>query len=118
MFLSWFRELFCEDAFPEICQPIFLPNGTVGGQPEADFCFSSPTANTLCTVPIGANFSQEVEWCLENYNSTQCTRIRNEAQEESTNWLLAFYYCNASWALAITAMVCTNRAILVILSSL
>lgn len=103
---SWFRELFCADAYPEICQPIFLPNGTVE-VPSEDFCISSPTANTLCTVPIGVNRSQETAWCLENYNSTLCTRIRNEAQEESTNWLLAYYYCNASWALAITAMVRT-----------
>jgi hypothetical protein len=69
--LSWFRKKFC----------------AVG------------TAETLCVVPIegGADYLSEDQWCEDNYNSTLCTSIRDEAQKETSFWLIIFYTSLAAW---------------------
>ena len=39
----------------------------------------------------------EEQWCLDLYNSTNCTEIRDEAQKETNSILLIFYRFLASW---------------------
>jgi len=52
-------------------------------------------------VPIrgGLDYDSENEWCLWEYNSTECTEIRDEAQEETALILSTFYRSLASWGL-------------------
>jgi hypothetical protein len=52
------------------------------------------TYNTLCTVPISGN---ETEWCLVNYNATNCAEIRNSAQLSSSNAMQSLYLLSAAW---------------------
>lgn len=69
--LSWFRSYFC-------------PVGT---------------ANSLCKVPIGggADFSSEMDWCIYNYNATNCGEIRNNAQTDMEVTLLTYYGALGGW---------------------
>lgn len=46
------------------------------------------------------DFDSEEEWCFEEYNSTDCTAIRDEAQETTTVFLSTFYRALASWGFA------------------
>jgi len=69
------------------------------------FCMPATTANTLCTVPIGANRTEENRWCLANYNSTECSSIRNDAQSSTEQWLYVYYYANASWGLVLICLL-------------
>jgi hypothetical protein len=68
---SWFREMFC-------------PAGT---------------ADSLCVVPLdgGPGHESELEWCLDLYESTNCTEIRDEAQQDTVFWLSIFYTSLATW---------------------
>ena len=70
--LSWFRQYFC----------------------------AAGTASTKCTVPIsgGPNFPTEKAWCLANYNATDCTTIRNNAQHHMERSILTFYTGLAGWS--------------------
>ena len=59
------------------------------------------TAGTLCLVPIypaDAEYN-ETDWCLEFYQATNCTQIRNEAQIELEDMLMAFYSANLVWGI-------------------
>ena len=69
------------------------------------------TANTLCTVPIngGAYFPNETEWCEFHYQANNCTEIRNEAQSETTNRILFFYYLCALWGMIFVILVSIVR---------
>jgi hypothetical protein len=69
--LSWFRNKFCMEG----------------------------TAESLCLVPIsgGPDYETEDDWCQVNYNSTDCTDTRDEAQKSTTFWLLIFYTSLAGW---------------------
>jgi len=60
---------------------------------------SPGTAGTLCMVPIegGLDYDSEDEWCIDQYNITVCTEIRDEAQTRTTFILLIFYRSLASW---------------------
>lgn len=73
--LSWFRQQFC------------LPG----------------TANTLCAVPVdgGPDYVSEEAFCRDNYDSTQCTTIRDNAQDDAVFWLLLFYTAVASWSVVL-----------------
>ncbi|GKY94251.1 hypothetical protein MPSEU_000390900 [Mayamaea pseudoterrestris] len=57
-----------------------------------------PTAyyNTLCTVPMVDN---ETEWCIDNYNSTDCSMVRDSAQEATQISLRVFYTLTAVWSM-------------------
>ena len=50
-------------------------------------------------VPIkgGFNYTSEDEWCLDRYNTSGCTEIRDEAQKQTSFILLCFYRSLASW---------------------
>ena len=63
--MSWFRGYFCQDG----------------------------TAKSECLVPIdgGEDYESEAEWCIDNYNSTRCSIIRDDAQNRLEFSLLAFY---------------------------
>lgn len=65
------------------------------------------TANTLCTVPIngGLNAPNETAWCQHYYNATNCTDIRDAAQEYATTRILLIYYLNAIWGVLFIALV-------------
>jgi hypothetical protein len=94
------------------------------------FCDPSDTADRECTVPFSDN-ATETQWCVENYNSTDCSSIRNSAQsvgrplqgnmvlllddslaklsrsfsQEMETWILGFYYINASVGLLLICLV-------------
>lgn len=73
--LSWFRQRYCA-------------NGT---------------ADTLCMVPIdgGPDFVSEEAWCEEKYDSVNCTEIRDDAQADTTLFLILFYTALASWGVVL-----------------
>lgn len=73
--MSWFREFFC-------------PDGTT---------FSK------CLVPIlgGPDYDSENQWCLANYNATDCAIIRNDAQSRMGAMMLTFYTGLAGWSSAL-----------------
>ena len=54
------------------------------------------TANTLCIVPVlgGPDFRNEDEWCLANFNSTECTSIRDDAEARVLAFAYFFYNFN------------------------
>mmetsp|Transcript_5831 Transcript_5831/g.13498 ORF Transcript_5831/g.13498 Transcript_5831/m.13498 type:complete len:288 (-) Transcript_5831:95-958(-) len=64
-----------------------------------DFYCLPGTAESLCTVPIegGIDFDSEDEWCMERFNETSCTEIRDEAQEKTTFFFSVFNRSLASW---------------------
>jgi len=50
------------------------------------------THNSRCVVPIGGGESRtEEEWCLDNFNMTDCTQIRDSAQEGMLIYANAFF---------------------------
>ena len=63
--MAWLRKAFCEDG----------------------------TFNTLCVVPVdgGENSTSELQWCVDTFNSTNCTDIRDSAQNEVTRFMYIFY---------------------------
>ena len=50
-------------------------------------------------VPIngGVDYVSEDAWCLDRYNVTGCTQIRDDAQKKTTSILMVFYRSLASW---------------------
>jgi len=79
-----------------------------------EFC-APDTYNTLCAVPIITPFSNttETEWCMQNYNATNCSDIRDKAQSDADKMLLTYYYCNAAWGLL---LICVVRIVVVVYS--
>jgi hypothetical protein len=77
--LSWFRQQSC-------------PEGT---------------ANEECYVPIGGGeeFESEDAWCLANHNSTDCTMIRDEAQDQMKRGLYIFYTSFAVWGFLVLGLL-------------
>ena len=65
------------------------------------FCQPTVTStyNTLCAVPVFEDKQDEEQWCLENYESTNCTAIRDDAQDRTKQVLLLGYTCNGIWVL-------------------
>jgi hypothetical protein len=63
--LSWFRDFFCADK----------------------------TEYSLCLVPIdgGLDYDDEDAWCMAKYYATNCTEIRDKAQDRMEVYML-FYY--------------------------
>jgi len=68
------------------------------------FCVPAESADFECTVPRADN-ATETEWCLRNFNSTNCSSIRNSAQSEMERSTLIFYYLNASIGLALICLL-------------
>lgn len=65
-------------------------------------CQPPSTYNTLCVVPISDN---ETAWCLLNYNATNCSAIRNNAQATTDAALKSFYFFSAVWGLLLLLLV-------------
>jgi len=74
--LSWFRHAFCEEG----------------------------TENTCCVVPIADN-ETETAWCLSKCNATNCTQIRDEAQQATSESLSLLYRFSGVWALLLLFLV-------------
>lgn len=72
------------------------------------FCVPQEYANTLCVVPVYSSEAGEVEWCLTNYNATDCASIRNNAQDRTKSFLWTFYTANAIWGTFLIALVCIH----------
>lgn len=78
------------------------------------FC-SEGTANTLCNVPVGGGvvfpngtgflFQNETAWCKILYDATNCTAIRDEAQQDMLTFSYIFYNVNAGWGLLLVLLV-------------
>lgn len=70
------------------------------------FC-AEGTANSLCIVPVGGGvlFSNETEWCDTLYGATNCTSIRDEAQQDMLTFSYLFYHVNAGWGLLLLLLV-------------
>jgi len=69
--MSWFRLFFCEEG----------------------------TADSTCLVPIngGVGYPTEDAWCLGEYDSIGCTKIRDDAQDRMERFMLTFYTGLAGW---------------------
>jgi hypothetical protein len=77
--LSWFRSYFCADG----------------------------TAETLCLVPLsgGQDYLSEEAWCLDNYDSVECSAIRDDAQNRMEFSLLIFYTALGGWSLLLLGLM-------------
>jgi hypothetical protein len=77
--MAWFRELYCDDG----------------------------TANTLCAAPIlgGKDYDSTDEWCFSKYNSTDCVKLRGEAQFEMKTSTYIFFTINAICGLFLIVLV-------------
>lgn len=71
------------------------------------FCSPQESFNTLCAVPL-MSLAEEVDWCLFQYNSTACTGIRNRAQSNMEQWMLAYYWINAGVGLVLICLLLLN----------
>ena len=51
------------------------------------------TEDTLCMVPIdgGEDFESEDAWCLDMYDSTRCTDVRDAAQTRMQFAMISYY---------------------------
>ena len=77
--MAWFRETYCEPG----------------------------TAGTLCMVPIypsDADYN-ETDWCVEQYQATNCSDIRGAAQNEVEDMLILFYNGNVAWGIVFIVVV-------------
>jgi len=69
------------------------------------FC-QDDSYNTLCVVPLSVN---ETEWCSVHYNATNCTEIRDSAQDRTIFSLNCLYYFSGAWALLLLFLVRKSR---------
>lgn len=62
-----------------------------------EFCCEKGTANTKCAVPVsgGENFADSTEWCIANYNATDCDEIRDAATNVMESRSYFFIYTNS-----------------------
>ena len=65
-------------------------------------CHPSSVYNTLCTVPDVQN---ETQWCIDNYNSTECTSIRTSAEQSAVQSLVRYYAFTGVWVLCLFCIV-------------
>ena len=83
--MAFFRKIFCQDG----------------------------TYNNKCLVPLGgAPFLNETSWCWNFFNATNCTQIRNDAQEKVFRWTYLYYTLNGVWGvllIALVRVVCTFK---------
>ena len=78
--MAWFRRVFCADG----------------------------TYNTLCVVPIGGGEDSidELQWCSDTFNATNCTEIRDLAQQEATRFMIIFYSISGGKYMRYTTAAC------------
>jgi len=62
-------------------------------------CEPRDTFNSLCAMPDFPDKTEEEQWCLDQYSSTECSKIRNAAQSKAERYILWFYAANGVWAL-------------------
>ena len=73
-----------------------------------------------CMVPIlgGVNYTTEQEWCLKEYNATNCGQIRDDAQKNYNTFSRIFYTSNGIWACLLVALMwcilCILQAIITV----
>uniref|UniRef100_A0A7S1YXR5 Uncharacterized protein n=1 Tax=Trieres chinensis TaxID=1514140 RepID=A0A7S1YXR5_TRICV len=77
--MNWFRELFC----------------------------LAGTAYTKCAMPVGGGSinTTEDEWCELNYNATDCSDIRSEAQQKMTTTSYIFVTGNGIWGVLLILLL-------------
>ena len=65
------------------------------------------TYNTLCMVPIDGLplFESEDDWCKAFYNSTDCARIRDDAQATMIPFAYSYFNANGAVAVALAVLV-------------
>ena len=63
------------------------------------FCQPTDSYNSLCAVPVYEDAADETQWCIDKYDSTNCTAIRDSAQERAAKSILWFYTGMAIWTL-------------------
>lgn len=73
------------------------------------YCDPQDTYNSLCTVPLVENATG---WCLAVYNSTDCARIRDDAQATMLTSLNILTYFSAGWGLVIVFLLCVTQGTL------
>ena len=64
-------------------------------------------------VPLFPEDSEynETDWCMDQYQATNCSDVRDEAQHETEELLLFFFNGNAAWGAALLMVVslrCNN----------
>lgn len=85
--MVWVRDLYCEEG----------------------------TSNGKCTVPIdgGEGYESEDAWCKANFDgATDCTSIRNSAQNLSNVVSQIYYTCNGIWAILQVVLMWTTLCVL------
>ena len=84
------------------------------------FCEPPGTAQNQCMVPIegGNGYATEQDWCLKNYNATNCTQIRDDAQARYNRFSRVFYTSYGIWACFLLALMwctlCVLQAIITV----
>lgn len=66
------------------------------------------TYNTKCLVPVSLP-EKEAAWCQDYFNATDCTKIRENAQDELFKWTHLYYNLNGVWGIFLLLLVCTWR---------
>jgi hypothetical protein len=71
------------------------------------FCKPPQTANNQCIVPIegGGEYNSEEEWCLDKYNATNCTQIRDDAQAKYLQATRIFFTADGIWACCLVVLI-------------
>lgn len=57
-------------------------------------CCEEGTANTTCAIPFG-DYNSSLNWCMENYNATDCYEIREIATDCMESHSYFFIYTNS-----------------------
>ena len=47
----------------------------------------------------------ETEWCMDQYQATNCTEVRDKAQGEVEDLMLTFYHANLAWGIVLILVV-------------
>jgi hypothetical protein len=83
------------------------------------FCAPPGTAEHECMVPIfGGDYETEKDWCLQKYNATNCSQVRDDAQAKYNTFSRIFYTSNGIWACFLVALLwcilCILQAIITV----
>ena len=77
------------------------------------FCYPG-TANAQCSVPIlgGVDYPSEKQWCIDKFNATDCTAIRDSAQGKYVVSSQIFYTSVGIWACGLVLLLSLTLCIL------
>jgi hypothetical protein len=64
------------------------------------------TYNTKCLVPVKLP-AEEAAWCQLYFNATDCTEIREKAQDQLFKWTYLYYNLNGVWGVLLLLLVCS-----------